>query len=213
MNRYYQHLLVFLTIIIMTLGNSIYFKISENYALSEKIGQIEAKKLYFKNLDAAIKEDFWRKKSAIEVVPEILIEKYGKKSVLIQYGENGKISCNGVSATEDEDLKKIRQIIEKVFYPYVFEFSKEFSVFYEYYEPSITEFVPYQDKRTKFVEIPEMFTSSEGRYRIDFYIIENPYVRMSLKYLSIDDLNDQSIRAKEIFGERVAPNWFYFSEY
>lgn len=212
MNQYFRHIVVFLSVIIMALGSSIYFKISENYALGEKINQIEAKKISFKQFDHFIKKFFWRHKNDLEEIPEILIRKYGKRSALIQHEADHKISCNGLIVNDDEDLKKIEQILEQAFFPYFLEYGEEFSIYYEYYTPGITETVPYQYEHSNFIEVPEIFTSSEGRYRIDFYIIENPYVRMSLKYLSIDDLNGQSMRARKIFGERIAPRWFYFFE-
>lgn len=217
MKNWQRRMLIVLGITIFAFGILLYLGIAKSFSLSEKLNEIENIKYIFKIRNDDRKVIFLANQAALDRISEKLIKKYSKESVYIEYGGEDKITCNGKSVNDDKELVEVYQGIHKIYKTEFFDYGQKFSIYYNYTIPEKIEQVPLikQDISTQedVVKVPEIFKTAEGRYRIDFYLIETPYVRMSLKYLSVDDLNEQSIRARKIFGERLAPHWFYYTDY
>lgn len=185
-----------------------YRAICENFALKDKIEEINENRHFFIMEGDSKKEIFLHNQNVYNEIVTKLISSYQMQSTFIEYLEDGKILCNGKVVENDQLLSDIYGVFiqTKMIKP-----GDKFMINYDYYTPALMETKDYMKDEWK--GFPALFKTKESRHRIDFYLIENDYVRMGLKYISIDDVNDlhdHSDRAKMLFGKKLVSGWYYY---
>lgn len=182
-------------------------EICKCYTLNTKINEIDARRKPLWEDGKERKLSFLQNQKELKEIVDKLIHTYKEQSMFIEYLGNGKILCNRKTAENEPVFVELYHFLsqKKMIKP-----GAELTIIYEYYKPMPIETKDYRmDERSG---VPALFKTNEGRYRIDFYLIESDYVRMGLKYISIDDVDvsERNENTEKIFGERIAPGWFYY---
>lgn len=191
--------------ILLTLIVVDYRIMSENFAMNAKIEEINWVK---KTLVAAGEEKKWiflQEQEEFQKLVNQLIHTYKEQTVLLEYLEDGNILRNGEFVEDNQELRGIHSFFSQ---KNLIKQGDKLAISHTYYTPATAETRTYEGDGS--LKLPPFYKTKEGRYRIDFYLIESNYVRMGIKYISVDDVNDDNKQVKKILGERIAPGWFYY---